>query len=312
MNRTDRLLALVLELRLRGACRAEDLARTFGTSKRTIYRDMDALAEAGVPIVTHMGRGYGIAEGYFLPPLAFTADEAVLILLGLGAINNSFDAEYSTSLDHASRKIRAVLSDDLRERVALLESSLHLTTLQKMPRAELDSLRLLRRAILRSHTVQFRYFTRHPDDGRVSLRKADPYSLVSLNGIWYLNAYCHLRQDRRMFRLTRMEALTLTMQTFTRPVDYNWLDEIDRDNRTQIARLLISEDVQPWIAEDPSYYIDDRQPHADGTLVTLRYRHIDEIVKWVLGWGRHVRVLEPPELIARIRDEAQALASQHR
>ncbi|MDX2141128.1 MAG: YafY family protein [Chloroflexota bacterium] len=311
MNRTDRLLALVLELRLRGACRAEDLAQTFGTSKRTIYRDMQALAEAGVPIVTNMGRGYSLAEGYFLPPLAFTADEAVLILLGLGAINNSFDAEYSTALDHARRKIRGVLNDDVRERIAMLESSLHLTTLQRLPRHELDSLRLLRRAILRGQTVQFRYFTRHPDDGRVSLRKADPYSLVSLNGIWYLNAYCHLRSDRRMFRLTRMEALTLTAQTFERPADYNWLDEIDRDNRTQIARLIISEDVQPWIAEDPSYYIDDREPHPDGTLVTLRYRHIDEILQWILKWGRHVRVLEPPELITRIHDEAQSLARQH-
>jgi predicted DNA-binding transcriptional regulator YafY len=311
MNRTDRLLALVLELRVRGECRAEDLAQTFGTSKRTIYRDMLALAEAGVPVVTQMGRGYSLADGYFLPPLAFTAEEAVLVLLGLGAIQNSFDAEYTTALDHASRKLRGILSDDLRERVAMLESSLHLATLHMLPRTELEALRLLRRALFRSQTVQFRYFTRHPDDGKVSLRRADPYSLVSINGVWYLSAYCHLRKDRRMFRLSRMEALTVTGETFVRPPDYRWQDEEDRDDRALVVRLIIAEDVLPWIEEDRFYYIDTREPHPDGVLVTLRVRHIDEIVQWVLGWGRHVRVIAPPELRQRIHDEATLMLRNH-
>lgn len=307
MNRTDRLLALVLELRVRGEARAEDLAQTFGTSKRTIYRDMQALAEAGVPVVSNMGRGYSLAEGYFLPPLAFKEDEAVLALLGLGAIRNTFDAEYSTALEAAARKIRGVLGDALRERVAMLERSLHLTTLHMQPRTELHTLRVLRRAILRGQTVQFRYFTRHPDDGRVSMRKADPYSLVLINGVWYLSAYCHLREDRRMFRLTRMESLSLTGQSFVRPPDYRWEEDAERDDRALVVKLVIAEDVMPWISEDNFYYIESREPHPDGMLVTLRVRHIDEIVQWVLGWGRHVRVLEPQELRQRIHDEAAAM-----
>jgi predicted DNA-binding transcriptional regulator YafY len=312
MNRTDRLLALVLELRVRGEARAEDLAQTFSTSKRTIYRDMQALAEAGVPVVTNMGRGYSLAEGYFLPPLAFKEDEAVLALLGLGAIKGTFDAEYNAVLEDAARKIRGVLGDALRERVARLESSLHLTTtLHAMPRTELDTLRALRRAILRAQTVQFRYFTRHPDDGRVTMRKADPYSLVSINGVWYLSAFCHLRQDRRMFRLTRMESLSLTGETFERPADYRWEDDAERDDRTLIVKLVIAEDVLPWISEDRFYYIESREGHADGTLVTLKVRHIDEILQWVLGWGRHARVLEPPELRQRVRDEAAAMMNSN-
>ncbi len=74
MNRTDRLLAIVLELQGRGKRRAEDLAETFETSKRTIYRDIQALCETGVPIVSIPGRGYSLVEGYFLPPLSFTTD----------------------------------------------------------------------------------------------------------------------------------------------------------------------------------------------------------------------------------------------
>ena len=91
MNRTDRLLAIVLELQANGATRAEDLARRFETSKRTIYRDIQALCEAGVPVVAVEG-GWRVDEGYFLPPVAFTVDEATLLLLGVDAISPSFDA----------------------------------------------------------------------------------------------------------------------------------------------------------------------------------------------------------------------------
>ena len=84
MNRTDRLLAIVLELqrRRRSYCRAEDLAMHFEVSKRTIYRDVQALCEAGVPIVAAERQGYALIDGYFLPPLHLTTDEALILALG--------------------------------------------------------------------------------------------------------------------------------------------------------------------------------------------------------------------------------------
>lgn len=306
MNRTDRLLALVLELRTRGTARAQDLARTFGTSKRTIYRDIQALSEAGVPVVSVMGEGYRLAEGYFLPPLAFSEDEATLLLLGLGVIADSFDRDYAAAAASARRKIIGVLSDSTRAHAARMQNTLMLGNPQRMQPSELESLRMLRRAILTTRTVRFRYFSRHPGDGRVSLREADPYSLFCMNNTWFMTAYCHLRQDRRMFRLSRMEALTVTAQTFDRPADY-----VITDDRQVLVRLLFSEDVQLWINEDNFYYIDRREPHPDGTLVTLRVRHSDEVVQWVLGWGRHVRVLEPDSLRERLLEEAEGLRQNH-
>jgi predicted DNA-binding transcriptional regulator YafY len=85
MNRTDRLLAIVLELqrRRRSYCRAEDLAAHFEVSKRTIYRDVQALCEAGVSIVAADRQGYALVDGYFLPPLHLTTDEALILALGL-------------------------------------------------------------------------------------------------------------------------------------------------------------------------------------------------------------------------------------
>ncbi|MCY9515350.1 helix-turn-helix transcriptional regulator [Paenibacillus apiarius] len=84
MNRTDRLLAILLELRSRKLCRAEDLAEQFEISVRTVYRDMLALSEAGIPICAVPGQGYSLMEGYFLPPLSLLPEEAILLLCGGG------------------------------------------------------------------------------------------------------------------------------------------------------------------------------------------------------------------------------------
>src|SRR5262245_17319933 len=113
MNRTDRLLAIVLELQAHGSrsVRAEDLAARFEINKRTVYRDVQALSEAGVPIVAIPGQGYWLAEGYFLPPLAFSPDEAVMLLLGADFVAQNFDAQYRAAAESAARKIEAVLPE---------------------------------------------------------------------------------------------------------------------------------------------------------------------------------------------------------
>ena len=106
MNRTDRLLAIVLELQAHGWRRAEDLAATFEVSKRTIYRDVLALGEAGVPLVAEPGRGYRLPDGYFLPPLRFSVEEAVMLLLGSDVVAQAFDAGLSDQ--HAVERVGVV------------------------------------------------------------------------------------------------------------------------------------------------------------------------------------------------------------
>src|SRR6476660_5991887 len=117
MNRTDRLFAIVLEIQGKRWRRAEDLAGAFESSKRTIYRDMLALGEAGVPVVSIPGRGYSLVEGYFLPPVSLSADEATILLLGADVMTQSFDAHYQSVAQSASRKILGVLPDAQRQTV---------------------------------------------------------------------------------------------------------------------------------------------------------------------------------------------------
>src|SRR5689334_9649551 len=104
MNRTDRMLAILLELQARRYTRGEDLARQFEVSVRTIYRDVLALCEAGVPVISSPGYGYSLAPGYFLPPLMLSADEAGVLLLGATFVAGHVDTPYRSAAEAAAKK----------------------------------------------------------------------------------------------------------------------------------------------------------------------------------------------------------------
>jgi predicted DNA-binding transcriptional regulator YafY len=310
MNRTDRLLALVLELQAKGQQRAEDLAQTFEVSKRTIYRDMLALSESGVPVVSMPGQGYSLMEGYFLPPLSFTTDEAIMLLLGSDFVAQNFDAQYRSAAYAASRKIEVVLPDELRHEVRYLQSSIRF--LAATPPTGPETLQQLRRAIIQRKSVRFQYYSRFSasEKNTPEVRDADPYGLIHINGTWMLMAYCHLRQDRRNFRLDRIENLQLLDTIFKRPADFKIEQRGDSD-RGLTVRILVDHEAARWAHEAHSFYQVDEEIHPDGSLVTLQIRHEQELVQWLLGWGSHIRILEPDSLRQLLAHEAEKMLKNY-
>lgn len=324
MNRTDRLLAIVLELQGKSWQRAEDLAATFETSKRTIYRDLQALGQAGVPVVSVPGRGYSLVAGYFLPPLSFTVDEATMLLLGSDVMAESFDAQYRAAAESAGRKIMGIVPDPMRADIAAVRERIQFVTERAQRRTESSALRLqvVRRAIMDCHRLRFRYFTRrrfpvieaNHTIPTASEREANPYALARVHGVWYLTGYCHLRHDVRTFRLDRMEDIETRDETFARPRQLPIRPgERERDETASvIARALFAPTVARWVRETPSFYTIAEEETPDGLLVTLAVRHESELVQWLLGWGGAMRVLEPESLRRLIAREAEQLAQLHR
>jgi predicted DNA-binding transcriptional regulator YafY len=334
MNRTDRLLAIVLELQGKRWRRAEDLAETFETSKRTIYRDMLALGEAGVPVVSIPGRGYSLVEGYFLPPVSFSADEATILLLGADVMAQSFDAHYQSVAESASRKILGVLPDtqqgaveSLRERIQFISGG---------PAARLgaeqqrEKLQRLRGAIVESRRVRFDYHTRYssnpvsnpvsnpgsnpgaaPSPDAPTSRVVDPYSLAHVGGSWYLTGYCHTRRGQRTFRLERIDNPTALPETFERPAALRLRPRRIEESSQIPVRALFAPEVARWVRESPSYFTLAMDDTPDGLLVTLAVRDLSEITQWLLGWGRHVHILEPAALRQLLAAEAEATLRAH-
>ena len=306
MNRTDRLLAIVLELQRAGKRRAEDLAATFETSTRTIYRDMEALSEAGVPVVAVPGQGYALMAGYFLPPLSFRTDEATMLLLGSDVMAQQFDAQYRAAAQSAAAKIEGVLPEKLRAEVRDLQESIRFFA--PGDPAEHETLLHLRRAILDRTTVRFRYTARIPSEPEPPIyREVDPYALIHVGGTWHLTGYDHLRRDMRTFRLDRIEDLTLLDWTFVPPVPVIPRRQQPQDDRTLVVRALFDANTARWVRESRSFYAVAEEETADGLLVTLTVRRETDVLQWLLGWGSHVRVLEPESLREQIVMEAAAL-----
>ena len=313
MNKTDRLLAIVLELRLHGLRRAEDLAATFEVNKRTVYRDIEALSQAGVPIVAVPGRGYSLVEGYFLPPLTFDREEVMSLLLGADYVAQSFDAQYRAASLSATRKIEAVLSDELRAAVRDLRQGIRLISTEMVdPVLRAELLPSLRRALIDRMTVTFAYTARYTAAGGAAstVRDADPYGLLLSGGTWYLAAYCHLRKGMRNFRLDRMSDLSVHERVFERPADFA-LKQSPLADRTVVVRVLFRPALARWVREARSYFAVSEEDRPNGLLVTLRIRREDELIQWLLGWGAGVQVLEPESLRQRIRAEAAQLLKNY-
>ncbi len=310
MNRTDRLLAIVLELQSKKLVTAEDLAATFEVTKRTIYRDMMALDESGVPIMAMPGVGYSLVEGYFLPPLSFSSDEAIMLLLGTDFVGQNFDAQYRGAAQSANQKIMAVLPEKLRQEVEYLESSIRFVALNGQFAPE--TLQQLRRAIIQRRTVRFRYYARSRDSqaSTDSLRDADPYALLHIAGTWMLIAYCHLRKGNRHFRLDRMEDVVVLEKNFARPADFK-LERAEEDERPIVVKALFDHEIARWVRESPSYFKVADAEHAEGLLVTLTVKQPEEVLNWLLSWGSHVRVLEPESLRELMAIEAEKTFKNH-
>ncbi|HMA33554.1 MAG TPA: YafY family protein [Chloroflexia bacterium] len=306
MNRTDRLLAIVLELRARHYTRAEDLAGQFEVSVRTIYRDVLALCEAGVPVVSTPGYGYALAPGYFLPPLMLTADEAGMLLLGAAFVAEQVDAPYRGAVDQARKKIDKLLPEPTRREVEVLQDWLRFVGRGRREPALDARLGLIREAIQAHDVLQFTYQTRH---GAPGTRQVEPHGLVCVDGRWIMGAYCRTREAVRAFRLDRMDDLRRLDERFTRRPELSVRTFRPVIPGTLEVRALFTPDTIRWAREEGHYSVTGEEPHPEGTVLILRPREVAEVLPWLLSWGPGVRVLAPPAVQRQLAQTARAVVA---
>ncbi|CAI6062474.1 helix-turn-helix transcriptional regulator [Cohnella sp. JJ-181] len=315
MNKTERMLAIVIELQRKGVLRAEDLAGRFETSVRTIYRDMQALSEMGVPVAGAPGVGYSLMEGYFLPPVSFTAEEAMALLVGADFVELRLDAEFGSSARSSQEKIEAILPESVREETTRLRSAIRLLNDRTASTRgeEKETFEQVRRAIVQKRKIRFRYSKNLPgsDGSRHSERTADPYGLVFSQGAWVLVAFCGLRHDVRHFRLSRMNELVVLDESFEVIPGFNLQSRRPADNRNVIVRMLVDPAIADLVRGSDNFYMETFEPGEEGWLATFRVRQVEELLQWTLGWGAAVRVLEPESLRDRIRAEIENMRKRY-
>jgi predicted DNA-binding transcriptional regulator YafY len=304
---TSRVLTVLELLQARPSITGRELAARLETNVRTVRRYITHLKDVGIPIEATTGRhgGYRLRPGFKLPPLLFTEEEAIAILLGLVA-NPWLEIEQSAvAVQGALAKISRVLPLPARERLHTVAE--HLVFLPQLAtQANVALLITLSDAIAQQRRVAMSYRS-HADE--LTQRQVEPYGIVGLDGHWYLVGYCRLRLEQRMFRLDRILEATVLAASFERPVGFDCRTYVIDRFTQKLVRWRIAVEFQA-----PLYTVQQRIPATygqlsatpDGTLFESDVENLDGQARYLVSLNLPFVVLHPPEL----RDALRRLADQ--
>ncbi|WP_430401787.1 helix-turn-helix transcriptional regulator [Fluviicola sp.] len=210
-SRLSRLTAILLQLQSKRLVTATSLAVKFDVSVRTIYRDIRALEQSGVPIITEEGKGYSLMEGYRISPVTFSEREANALITAEQFVLKNKDASFIQDFTDAITKIKSVLRESAKDGANLLSDRIAIDQNSSYNRTsnQLSSLQL---ALTNFNLVKMKY--QKADDDATSERIIEPFALLTVNENWLLLAWCRLRKEFRFFRLDRIKGIQVQNDKF--------------------------------------------------------------------------------------------------
>jgi predicted DNA-binding transcriptional regulator YafY len=320
---TTRVLTVLELLQARGELAGQELAERLEVDRRTVRRYVTMLRDLGIPVEATPGRGggYRLRPGFKLPPLMFTDEEALAVALGLLAARRLGFAASAPAVEGALAKLERVLPGALREQVEAVQDVLvaHLprpglpSRQPSRPRPEREPapsmpnpglLSTLALAVREGRRVHLAYVAW---DGAASERELDPYGLVFLDGRWFTAGYCHLRRDRRLFRLDRIRSLESRDVWFARPTDFDALafvaESLAKTPNCWTIEVVVEADLATAQALIPiALFALEPVPGApDRTRLRSSVGDLDWIARELLGLCVPFEVVGPEELRAALR-----------
>ena len=314
LNRTERLFAMVLLLQSRPNMTSRDLAEHFEVSRRTIFRDLRALGESGVPLTYAEGGGYEILDGYQLPPLMLTAREAATLLLGTEFMKLQSDASLARDADLVGMKIQQVLPREIQQYVERLQENTVMDPYwlhrhhANVADAEEGRWYELSQAVARQQRVMMEYMVTSRNE--LTRRTVDPLGLVYYTDHWNLIAYDHLRDDIRNFRLDQIHSMRVLLEGFERPEGFDLAKHLaERGESPQNVPMQIrfSNQVYQWARGGIPAKIEEEQDDGAWTTVRFSFENVEYVANWLVRYATQAEVLDPPALRDAVRRRVQEM-----
>lgn len=217
MNRLTRISSILIQLQSKNVVTAKEIAENFEISLRTVYRDIKTIQDAGVPVGSKNGVGYFIVDGYRLPPISLTEEEANALIVSENFINKQGDKSLSKNFNSLLTKIKATLKNFQQEKVELLASRTF--SFNKGEIVESNWLSTIQKNISNKTTLEIVYNSLYKEE--MTTRKIEPLAVYFTNNSWVLIAFCQLRESLREFRLDRIPSLTITNTPFKANIDFD-------------------------------------------------------------------------------------------
>jgi predicted DNA-binding transcriptional regulator YafY len=316
------LVNVLLLLQTRSRMTAAELGEELEVSVRTIYRDVEALSEAGVPIYAERGPhgGVRLVDGYRTRLTGLTAEEAEAVFLS-GLPGPAAELGLGTVVAAARLKVMAALPPELRARASRIAERFHLDAPGWFQMSEeLPHLEMLASAVWQSNRVKILY--RRGERGGVVEREVDPLGLVLKGGVWYLVARADV--NIRTYRVSRILEVAVHAERFERPEGFDLADHWDRStsayeqgaDHVELTVRMAAErmDTFAGLAGSRAMNAATRIPDPDfpgQVRLTVTFTWVDEAVGLALRLGSHVEVLEPEWLRRSIFESASAIVARY-
>jgi predicted DNA-binding transcriptional regulator YafY len=295
----DRLLSIIMILLEKDKVSAPELAKMFDVSVRTIYRDLDVIDQTGIPIVTAAGvnGGVGIMETYKLEKRLFTTNDIITLLMGLGSIRSLLSAEDITGL---LSKIKALPSKDQLKKIELKAGQISIDLSPwSGSRSCVNQIEAIQTAMNENRLICFSYLDW---EHRRSDREVEPYRLLLKNMSWYVEGYCLVRQDYRLFKLTRMIELSVSKQKFS-PREFVPRDlpmDLPDQDKIIMGTIRVSESGRERILDlFGDEYIEKENENT--WLAHIPISDNERGYRFILGLGSGCECVEPAYMRDKIR-----------
>jgi predicted DNA-binding transcriptional regulator YafY len=300
MNRIERLSAILIHLQSKKIVTAGEIAERFNISKRTVYRDIRSLEEAGIPIGSEIGVGYFIVDSYHLPPVGFSKEEASALLIANKLTEKLTDKALQENLNSALYKIRSILNNTEKEFIENIDRHIEVfssSAIQKsnIPEKIMDT---ILKGIDKKLALEIQYnsFSKEED----TIRVIEPVGICHYSFNWHLIAFCKLRNDYRDFRIDRIKNIKITDSKFTednKPSIRDYFNSFTSNSEVFLVKLLFSKKLLPEINQAKYYFgFIEEKDLGDKMEMSFLSNSEDYIGKWILSLLDNVEIIEPESL----------------
>ena len=312
MNRIDRLTAILIHLQSKKVVKAEEIADRFEMSLRTVYRDVKALMEAGVPIGSEAGKGYFIVDGYHLPPVMFSQDEASAILLAGKLVEKMTDESVRKAFESALMKIKSVLSEVGKDHLETLETYVEVFQSPRYQASQFPNhfLTDIQKALVNREVVVLDY---HSTKEQVTKREVEPIGIFYYSSAWHLIGWCRMRNDYRDFRADRIKKLTHTEKKFDRRNLLSLQDYLHTYMKSHegLEKVIVTFDKSVFIHRSHVYGFVSEEDLGNKVRVTFLADHLGWLARWLLSYGGAVEIEQPEKLRTMVVELVEELQSHY-
>lgn len=311
MNRIDRVTAILIQLQSKKIVKAQDIADRFKISLRTVYRDVKTLEEAGVPIIGEAGVGYSIMEGYRLPPVMFSKEEAAAFLTAEKIVEKFTDVSTQESYKSAMYKVRAVLRSTEKDMLENMEDHIHvIRNVLPFDTNSIDnSLQPFLKSIAEKRVVHIRYAAFHSDE--TTERDIEPVGIFYASGYWHALAYCRLRKDYRDFRADRIQTIKVTEETFRKehPSLKSYLDKVMQQQQLQKIVINVKQKAAKYLQSQKMYYgFVSEERTRDKMQMTFLCDMPNVFIRWFMMFAEDAEIIYPVSLNETLKEYVEKLA----